>query len=197
MAAFGLVEKDYASIRGVAMEPSVLGPARTFTLLRDAQLTRRARWAARGGAVAQGEDICCDGVAFWPPGHLWLIPQQPGREGAPRDPVLHVGKPRWESSWSHGPDSAVPWAWALGSGCAPSRPHPLCSHSNISPVPLPLEYTVVFLLRLLPETPREAFALWQMTAEDFQPVLGVLLDGQSRVGRQQAQRPLSLGGCGS
>ncbi|XP_053783376.1 collagen alpha-1(XX) chain [Desmodus rotundus] len=90
MAAFGLVEKDYASIRGVAMEPSVLGPARTFTLLRDAQLTRRA--------------------------------------------------------------------------------------SNISPVPLPLEYTVVFLLRLLPETPREAFALWQMTAEDFQPVLGVLLD---------------------
>lgn len=37
---------------------------------------------------------------------------------------------------------------------------------------------MVFLLRLLPETPREAFALWQMTAEDFQPVLGVLLDGQ-------------------
>lgn len=38
---------------------------------------------------------------------------------------------------------------------------------------------MVFLLRLLPETPREAFALWQMTAEDFQPTLGVLLDGQS------------------
>ncbi|KAI2595628.1 collagen type XX alpha 1 chain, partial [Homo sapiens] len=38
------------------------------------------------------------------------------------------------------------------------------------------EHTIVFLVRLLPETPREAFALWQMTAEDFQPLLGVLLD---------------------
>ncbi|KAM5305922.1 collagen alpha-1(XX) chain isoform 5-T5 [Glossophaga mutica] len=90
MAAFGLVEKEYASLRGVAMEPSALGPARTFTLLRDAQLTRRA--------------------------------------------------------------------------------------SDIHSAPLPPEHTVVFLLRLLPETPREPFALWQMTAEDFQPVLGVLLD---------------------
>lgn len=43
MAAFGLVEKEYASLRGVAMEPSGLGRGRTFTLLRDAQLTRRAR----------------------------------------------------------------------------------------------------------------------------------------------------------
>ncbi|XP_036915733.1 collagen alpha-1(XX) chain [Sturnira hondurensis] len=90
MAAFGLVEKEYASLRGIAMEPSALGPARTFTLLRDAQLTRRA--------------------------------------------------------------------------------------SDIHPGPLPPEHTVAFLLRLLPETPRETFALWQMTAEDFQPVLGVLLD---------------------
>lgn len=32
-------------------------------------------------------------------------------------------------------------------------------------------------MRLLPETPREAFALWQTMAEDFQPILGVLLDG--------------------
>ncbi|XP_015991587.2 collagen alpha-1(XX) chain [Rousettus aegyptiacus] len=90
MAAFGLVQKEYASIRGVAMEPSALGPAMTFTLFKDAQLTRRA------------SDI-------------------------------HLGA-------------------------------------------LPTQHTVVFLLRLLPDTPREAFALWQMTAEDFQPVLGVLLD---------------------
>lgn len=41
-----------------------------------------------------------------------------------------------------------------------------------------MEHTVVFLLRLLPETPREVFALWQVAAEDFRPVLGVLLDGQ-------------------
>nr|XP_031543483.1 LOW QUALITY PROTEIN: collagen alpha-1(XX) chain [Vicugna pacos] len=90
MAAFGLVEKEYASIRGLAMEPSAFGPTRTFTLFKDAQLTRRA--------------------------------------------------------------------------------------SDIHPAALPPEHTVVFLLRLLPETPREAFALWQVAAEDFQPVLGVLLD---------------------
>ncbi|ELK04409.1 Collagen alpha-1(XX) chain [Pteropus alecto] len=103
MAAFGLAQKEYASIRGVAMEPSALGPAMTFTLFKDAQLTRRAR-------------------------------------------------PRW--------------------------PH--LPHSDIHLAALPTEHTVVFLLRLLPETPREAFALWQMTAEDFQPVLGVLLDASRR-----------------
>ncbi|XP_042785989.1 collagen alpha-1(XX) chain [Panthera leo] len=90
MAAFGLVEKEYASIRGVAMEPSAFGRARTFTLFKDAQLTRRA--------------------------------------------------------------------------------------SDVHLAALPPEHTVVFLLRLLPETPRETFALWQMTAEHSQPVLGVLLD---------------------
>ncbi|XP_071465182.1 collagen alpha-1(XX) chain [Marmota flaviventris] len=90
MAAFGLVEKEHASIRGVAMEPSALGLTPTFTLFKDAQLTRRT--------------------------------------------------------------------------------------SDIHPVALPPEHTIVFLGRLLPETPREAFALWQMTAEDLQPILGVLLD---------------------
>uniref|UniRef100_A0A452SJK9 Collagen type XX alpha 1 chain n=1 Tax=Ursus americanus TaxID=9643 RepID=A0A452SJK9_URSAM len=90
MAAFGLVEKEYASIRGVAMEHSAFGCARTFTLFKDAQLTRRA--------------------------------------------------------------------------------------SDLQLAAPPPEHTVVFLLRVLPETPRETFALWQMTAEDFQPVLGVLLD---------------------
>uniref|UniRef100_A0A8C9CWG7 Collagen alpha-1(XX) chain n=1 Tax=Phocoena sinus TaxID=42100 RepID=A0A8C9CWG7_PHOSS len=94
MAAFGLVEKEYASIRGVAMEPSAFGPIRTFTLFKDAQLTRRA--------------------------------------------------------------------------------------SDIHLATLPTEHTVVFLLRLLPETPREVFALWQVAAEDFQPVLGVLLDASRK-----------------
>ncbi|KAM7326713.1 hypothetical protein ACRRTK_013080 [Alexandromys fortis] len=90
MVAFGLVAKEYASIRGVAMEPSALGAAPTFTLFKDAQLMRRA--------------------------------------------------------------------------------------SDIYPATLPPEHTIVFLVRLLPETPREAFALWQMMAEDFQPIAGVLLD---------------------
>lgn len=43
MVAFGLVAKEYASIRGVAMEPSALGVAPTFTVFKDAQLMRRAR----------------------------------------------------------------------------------------------------------------------------------------------------------
>ncbi|XP_074173303.1 collagen alpha-1(XX) chain isoform X2 [Rhinolophus sinicus] len=94
MAAFGLVQEEYASIRGVAMEPSAFGPTRTFTLFKDAQLTRRT--------------------------------------------------------------------------------------SDIHPAALPPEHTVVFLTRLLPDTPREAFALWQMTAEDFRPMLGVLLDASRK-----------------
>uniref|UniRef100_A0A671FMT5 Collagen type XX alpha 1 chain n=1 Tax=Rhinolophus ferrumequinum TaxID=59479 RepID=A0A671FMT5_RHIFE len=94
MAAFGLVQEEYASIRGVAMEPSAFGPTRTFTLFKDAQLTRRT--------------------------------------------------------------------------------------SDIHPAALPPEHTVGFLVRLLPDTPREAFALWQMTAEDLRPVLGVLLDASRK-----------------
>lgn len=84
------------------------------------------------------------------------------------------------SSWG------CPTAKAVAGLCAgrraPSRPRPRCSHpppahSDVHPAALPAEHTIVFLLRLIPETPREAFALWQITAEDFQPVLGVLLDG--------------------
>lgn len=48
MVAFGLVEKAYASIRGVAMEPSAFGGTPTFTLFKDAQLTRRIRCEGEG-----------------------------------------------------------------------------------------------------------------------------------------------------
>lgn len=44
MEAFGLVEKEYASVKGVAMEPFVFSGSRTFTLFRDTQLTQRTRW---------------------------------------------------------------------------------------------------------------------------------------------------------
>uniref|UniRef100_A0A8C8B081 Collagen alpha-1(XX) chain n=1 Tax=Otus sunia TaxID=257818 RepID=A0A8C8B081_9STRI len=90
MEAFGLVEKEYASIKGVAMEPFVFSGSRTFTLFRDTQLTQRT------------SDI-----------HLFAIPP---------------------------------------------------------------EHTIIILLRLLPETPKEPFAVWQITDEDFQPLLGVNLD---------------------
>lgn len=66
MVAFGLVAKEYASIRGVAMEPSVLGLVPTFTLFKDAQLTRRVRCegpkgngGTRGGSVKLGGKSWC------------------------------------------------------------------------------------------------------------------------------------------
>ncbi|KAF4795759.1 Collagen alpha-1(XX) chain [Turdus rufiventris] len=90
MEAFGLVEKEYSSIKGVAMEPFVFSGSRTFTLFRDIQLTQRT------------SDV-----------HLFSIPP---------------------------------------------------------------EHTILILLRLLPDTPKEPFAVWQVTDEDFQPLLGVNLD---------------------
>ncbi|KAJ7417494.1 Collagen alpha-1(XX) chain [Willisornis vidua] len=90
MEVFGLVEKEYSSIKGVAMEPFVFSGSRTFTLFRDIQLTQKT------------SDI-----------HLFAVPP---------------------------------------------------------------EHTISFLLRLLPDTPKEPFAVWQITDEDFQPLLGVNLD---------------------
>ncbi|NWY68605.1 COKA1 protein, partial [Erithacus rubecula] len=90
MEVFGLVEKEYSSIKGVAMEPFVFSGSRVFTLFRDIQLTQRT------------SDI-----------HLFSIPP---------------------------------------------------------------EHTILILLRLLPDTPKEPFAVWQVTDEDFQPLLGVNLD---------------------
>uniref|UniRef100_A0A8D0HJ24 Collagen alpha-1(XX) chain n=1 Tax=Sphenodon punctatus TaxID=8508 RepID=A0A8D0HJ24_SPHPU len=90
MEAFGLVEKQYSSIKGVAMEPYVFTGTRTYTIFRDIQLTRKT------------SEVLLSGI--------------------------------------------------------------------------PSEYTISVLLRLLPETPKEPFAVWQITDEDFQPLLGVILD---------------------
>uniref|UniRef100_A0A8D2KS13 Collagen type XX alpha 1 chain n=1 Tax=Varanus komodoensis TaxID=61221 RepID=A0A8D2KS13_VARKO len=90
MEAFGLTEKEYASIRGVAVEPYIFLGTHTYTLFRDIQLTRKT-----GEVFVSG---------------------------------------------------------------------------------IPAEFTITFLLRLLPESPREAFAVLQITDEDFQPLLGIILD---------------------
>uniref|UniRef100_A0A7M4EDF1 Collagen type XX alpha 1 chain n=1 Tax=Crocodylus porosus TaxID=8502 RepID=A0A7M4EDF1_CROPO len=94
MEAFGLVEKEYASVKGVAMEPYVFSGSRTYTLFRDTQLTRRTSETRLPG--------------------------------------------------------------------------------------IPPEHTISFVLRLLPETPKEPFAVWQITDEDFQPLLGVILDSSKK-----------------
>ncbi|XP_073165168.1 collagen alpha-1(XX) chain isoform X7 [Lepidochelys kempii] len=94
MEAFGLVEREYASIKGVAMEPYVFGGTRTYTLFRDIQLTQRT------------SEVLLSGI-----------------------PSVH---------------------------------------------------TISILLRLLPETPKVPFAVWQLTDEDFQPILGVILDSSKK-----------------
>ncbi|XP_023970682.2 collagen alpha-1(XX) chain isoform X5 [Chrysemys picta bellii] len=94
MEAFGLVEKEYASIKGVAMEPYVFSGTRTYTLFRDIQLTQRT------------SEVLLSGI--------------------------------------------------------------------------PSAHTISILLRLLPEAPKEPFAVWQLTDEDFQPLLGVILDSSKK-----------------
>lgn len=46
----------------------------------------------------------------------------------------------------------------------------------IHPAGFPAEHTIGMGFRLLQSTPREPFALWQLTDSDFQPKMGVMLD---------------------
>ncbi|KAM4034067.1 collagen alpha-1(XX) chain isoform 1-T1 [Anomaloglossus baeobatrachus] len=47
---------------------------------------------------------------------------------------------------------------------------------EIHPNGLPPEHSLSFLLRLPPNAAHEPFAVWQITDEDFQPVMGIILD---------------------
>ncbi|XP_066442447.1 collagen alpha-1(XX) chain isoform X2 [Eleutherodactylus coqui] len=47
---------------------------------------------------------------------------------------------------------------------------------EVHPRGLPQEHVLSFLLRLPPNATQEPFALWQITDEDFQPVMGIILD---------------------
>ncbi|TKS77030.1 Collagen alpha-1(XX) chain [Collichthys lucidus] len=46
----------------------------------------------------------------------------------------------------------------------------------IHPAGFSPEHTISIAFRVLPDTPREPFALWQLTDNDFQPKMGVVLD---------------------
>lgn len=71
MVAFGLVAKEYASIRGVAMEPSALGVAPTFTLFKDAQLMRRVRCErAEGNQGTRGGYVKLSGKSWYGVCHI-------------------------------------------------------------------------------------------------------------------------------
>uniref|UniRef100_A0A8C2JKA7 Collagen, type XIV, alpha 1b n=1 Tax=Cyprinus carpio TaxID=7962 RepID=A0A8C2JKA7_CYPCA len=46
----------------------------------------------------------------------------------------------------------------------------------IHPEGLPSDYTITMLFRLLPETPQEPFALWEVLNSNNEPLVGVILD---------------------
>ncbi|KFV66422.1 Collagen alpha-1(XII) chain, partial [Dryobates pubescens] len=52
---------------------------------------------------------------------------------------------------------------------------------EIHPEGLPQAYTIILLFRLLPETPSEPFAIWQITDRDYKPQVGVVLDPANKV----------------
>ncbi|KAF7653394.1 hypothetical protein LDENG_00083650 [Lucifuga dentata] len=90
MEAFGLTQKAYSSVEGVAAEPFVFNTLPTYTLYKNIQLTQSTKFI-----------------------------------------------------------------------------HP----AGFSP-----EHTISITFRILQDTPREPFALWQLTDNDFQPKMGVVLD---------------------
>uniref|UniRef100_A0A8C2GRS2 Collagen type XX alpha 1 chain n=1 Tax=Cyprinus carpio TaxID=7962 RepID=A0A8C2GRS2_CYPCA len=55
------------------------------------------------------------------------------------------------------------------------------STSFIHPAGFSPEHTISMAFRLLQDSPREPFALWQLTDNDFQPKMGVVLDPEKKV----------------
>lgn len=51
-----------------------------------------------------------------------------------------------------------------------------CLNREIHPEGLPQSYTIILLFRLLPESPNEPFAIWQITDRDYKPQVGIVLD---------------------
>ncbi|XP_068094064.1 collagen alpha-1(XIV) chain isoform X2 [Hyperolius riggenbachi] len=51
---------------------------------------------------------------------------------------------------------------------------------HIHPEGLPTDYTVSFLFRILPDTPKEPFALWEILNKDYEPLVGVILDNNGK-----------------
>jgi len=46
----------------------------------------------------------------------------------------------------------------------------------LHPEGLPSDYTIMFLFRILPDTPQEPFALWEILNAEYEPLVGVILD---------------------
>ncbi|XP_069549336.1 collagen alpha-1(XIV) chain [Brachyistius frenatus] len=50
----------------------------------------------------------------------------------------------------------------------------------LHPEGLPSDYTISMMLRLLPETPEEPFALWEILNKDNEPLVGLILDNSGK-----------------
>ncbi|KAM4735746.1 collagen alpha-1(XIV) chain [Anableps anableps] len=50
----------------------------------------------------------------------------------------------------------------------------------LHPEGLPSDYTISMMLRLLPETPQEPFALWEILNKDNEPMVGLILDSSGK-----------------
>lgn len=48
----------------------------------------------------------------------------------------------------------------------------------LHPEGLPSDYTISMMIRLLPETPQEPFALWEILDRDNEPLVGLILDSK-------------------
>lgn len=62
----------------------------------------------------------------------------------------------------------------------------------IHPEGLPSDYTITVLFRLLPETPEEPFALWEILNKNNEPLVGVILDSESQKLHTNTVRSLFL-----
>ncbi|XP_061809382.1 collagen alpha-1(XIV) chain isoform X2 [Nerophis lumbriciformis] len=50
----------------------------------------------------------------------------------------------------------------------------------LHPEGLPSDYTISMMIRLLPETPQEPFALWEILNKDKEPLVGLILDNSGK-----------------
>ncbi|XP_054636635.1 collagen alpha-1(XIV) chain isoform X3 [Dunckerocampus dactyliophorus] len=50
----------------------------------------------------------------------------------------------------------------------------------LHPEGLPSDYTISMMIRLLPETPQEPFALWEILNKDREPLVGLILDNSGK-----------------
>uniref|UniRef100_A0A3B4EY55 Collagen alpha-1(XII) chain n=1 Tax=Pundamilia nyererei TaxID=303518 RepID=A0A3B4EY55_9CICH len=61
--------------------------------------------------------------------------------------------------------------------------------TDIHPLGLPHAYTIIMMFRLLPDTPKEAFDIWQVSSKDHKPETGVTLDHMAH-GRRTKNEPI-------